>query len=47
MALGGSRLGETMSAVLRRLSGRAAAVSLAVLAILAGAATYACSSPIW
>jgi len=41
MALGGSRLGETMSAVLRRLSGRAAAVSLAVLAILAGAATYA------
>jgi two-component system nitrogen regulation sensor histidine kinase NtrY len=34
-------LGDAMSAVLRGLSGRAAAVSLAVLAILAGAATYA------
>jgi two-component system nitrogen regulation sensor histidine kinase NtrY len=34
-------LGDAMSAVRRGLSGRTAAVSLAVLAILAGAATYA------
>ena len=40
-ALGVSRLGDRMSAVLRGLSGRVAAVSLAVLAIVAGAATYA------
>jgi two-component system nitrogen regulation sensor histidine kinase NtrY len=33
-------LGDAMSAVRRGLSGRAAAVSLAVLAMLAGAATY-------
>jgi len=41
VALGVSRLGDAMGAVTRRLSGRAAAVSLAVFAILAGAATYA------
>ncbi len=40
-ALGVSRLGDAMGAVVRGLSGRAAAVSLALLAILAGAATYA------
>jgi two-component system nitrogen regulation sensor histidine kinase NtrY len=40
-ALGVSRLGDATAAVARRLGGRAAAVSLAVLAILAGAATYA------
>ena len=40
-ALGVSRLGDTTAAVARRLGGRAAAVSLAVLAMLAGAATYA------
>jgi len=40
-ALGVGRLGGVAAAVMRGLSGRAAAVSLAVLAILAGAATYA------
>jgi len=40
-ALGVSRLGDAMSAVRRGLGGRTAAVSLAVLAILAGTATYA------
>ena len=40
-ALGVSRLGDMMSAVRRGLGGRSAAVSLALLAILAGAATYA------
>jgi two-component system, NtrC family, nitrogen regulation sensor histidine kinase NtrY len=40
-ALGVSRLGEATAAVARRLGGRAAAVSLAVLAMIAGAATYA------
>lgn len=40
-ALGAPRLGDTASAVLRGLSGRFAAVSLAVLAIVAGAVTYA------
>ena len=40
-ALGGSRLGDAMSAVRRGLGGRTAALSLAVLAIMAGAATYA------
>jgi two-component system, NtrC family, nitrogen regulation sensor histidine kinase NtrY len=40
-ALGVSRLGDATAAVARRLGGRAAAVSLAVLAMLAGAATYA------
>jgi two-component system nitrogen regulation sensor histidine kinase NtrY len=39
-ALGVSRLGDATAAVARRLGGRAAAVSLAVLAMLAGAATY-------
>ena len=40
-ALGVPRLGDWMSAIRRGLSGRVAAGSLAVLAILAGAATYA------
>ena len=40
-ALSGSRLSDVVNAVLRGLSGRAAAASLAVLAILAGAVTYA------
>jgi len=40
-ALGVSRLGDKMSAMLRSLSGRVAAVSLAILAMAAGAATYA------
>jgi two-component system nitrogen regulation sensor histidine kinase NtrY len=40
-ALGVSRLGDATAAVARRLGGRAAAVSLAVLAMIAGAATYA------
>jgi two-component system nitrogen regulation sensor histidine kinase NtrY len=40
-ALGVSRLGDATAAVARRLGGRAAAVSLAVLAMFAGAATYA------
>ncbi|KAF0105368.1 MAG: two-component system NtrC family nitrogen regulation sensor histidine kinase NtrY [Rhodospirillaceae bacterium] len=40
-ALGVSRLGDKMSVVLRSLSGRIAAVSLAVLAMAAGGATYA------
>ena len=40
-ALGVSRLGDKMSKVLRSLSGRVAAVSLAILAIAAGTATYA------
>lgn len=40
-ALGVPRLGDTIAVVARRLGGRAAAVSLAVLAMLAGAATYA------
>ncbi len=40
-ALSGSRLSDIVNAVLRGLSGRAAAASLAVLAILAGAVTYA------
>ena len=39
--LGAPRLGDTASAMLRGLSGRFAAVSLAVLAIVAGAMTYA------
>src|SRR4029453_13759367 len=39
-AVGVSPLGEATAAVARRLGGRAAAVSLAVLAMLAGAATY-------
>jgi two-component system nitrogen regulation sensor histidine kinase NtrY len=41
VALGVSRLGVVASALRRGLAGRAAAGSLAVLAILAGAATYA------
>ena len=40
-ALSVSRLGDKLGAVLRGLGGRVAAVSLAVLAIVAGAATYA------
>jgi two-component system nitrogen regulation sensor histidine kinase NtrY len=36
-----SRFGDRMNAIGRRLTGRVAAASLAVLAILAGAATYA------
>ena len=40
-ALSGSRLSDTVNAVLRGLSGRVAAASLAVLAIVAGAVTYA------
>ena len=40
-ALGVSRLGDAMNAVRRGLSGRVAPLSLAVLAMLAGAATYA------
>ena len=40
-ALGVSRLGDTMNAIGRSLTGRIAAASLAALAILAGAATYA------
>lgn len=40
-SLGGSRFGDTMAAIARGLTGRVAAVSLAALAILAGAATYA------
>jgi two-component system, NtrC family, nitrogen regulation sensor histidine kinase NtrY len=40
-SLGGSRLGDAMTAVGRGLTGRIAAVSLAGLAVLAGAATYA------
>ena len=40
-ALGGSRLGDKMSMVLRSLGGRVAAVSLAILAMAAGGATYA------
>src|SRR5215468_1028920 len=40
-ALGGSRLGDAMSAVRRGLSGRVAPVLLAVLAAVAGASTYA------
>jgi two-component system nitrogen regulation sensor histidine kinase NtrY len=40
-ALSVSRLGDAMSAIRRGLGGRTAAVSLAVLAILAGTATYA------
>ncbi|GEP53561.1 sensor histidine kinase [Reyranella soli] len=40
-ALGVSRLGDATAVVARRLGGRAAAISLAVLAMLAGAATYA------
>jgi two-component system nitrogen regulation sensor histidine kinase NtrY len=40
-ALGGSRLGDKMSVVLRSLGGRVAAVSLAILAMAAGGATYA------
>ena len=39
--LGAPRLGDTASAMLRGLSGRFAAVSVAVLAIVAGAVTYA------
>jgi two-component system nitrogen regulation sensor histidine kinase NtrY len=41
IALGGPRLGDVMGAVRRGLSGRSAPVLLAVLAMLAGAATYA------
>ena len=40
-SLGGSRFGERLNAVGRALTGRAAALSLAMLAVLAGAATYA------
>ena len=40
-ALGVSRLGDKMSVVLRSLGGRVAAVSLAILAMVAGGATYA------
>ena len=40
-ALGVSRLGDKMSVVLRSLGGRVAAVSLAILAMAAGGATYA------
>jgi two-component system, NtrC family, nitrogen regulation sensor histidine kinase NtrY len=40
-SLGVSRLGDTVAAVGRGLTSRVAAVSLAVLAVLAGAATYA------
>jgi two-component system nitrogen regulation sensor histidine kinase NtrY len=40
-SLGGSRFGDVMTAVGRALTGRVAAVSLAALAILAGALTYA------
>ena len=40
-ALGVSRLGDKMSVVLRSLGGRVAAVSLAILAMAAGSATYA------
>ena len=39
-ALGVSRLGDMMATLARRLSGRGAAVSLALLAMMAGAATY-------
>jgi two-component system nitrogen regulation sensor histidine kinase NtrY len=39
-ALGVSRLGDMMSVVLRSLGGRVAAVSLAILAMAAGGATY-------
>ena len=41
VSLGVSRLGDRMGAVGRGLTGRFAAISLAVLAIAAGAATYA------
>ncbi len=40
-ALGGSRFGDAMTAMGRALSGRIAAMSLAALAVLAGALTYA------
>ncbi len=40
-SLGGSRFGDVMTALGRALSGRIAAMSLAALAILAGALTYA------
>src|SRR5262245_23784058 len=40
-SLGVSRFGDRMNAIGRSLGGRVAAASLAVLAILAGAATYA------
>jgi two-component system nitrogen regulation sensor histidine kinase NtrY len=40
-SLGGSRFGDVMTALGRALSGRIAAISLAALAILAGALTYA------
>ena len=40
-ALGVSRFGEKMNVVGRALTGRVAAISLAILAVLAGAATYA------
>jgi two-component system nitrogen regulation sensor histidine kinase NtrY len=40
-ALGGSRFGDAMTVLGRALSGRIAAVSLATLAALAGAVTYA------
>ncbi len=39
-SLGGSRFGDLMTAVGRALSGRIAALSLAALAVLAGALTY-------
>jgi len=40
-SLGGSRFGDVMTAVGRGLTGRVAAMSLAALAVLAGAVTYA------
>jgi two-component system nitrogen regulation sensor histidine kinase NtrY len=40
-ALGGSRFGDAMTVVGRALSGRIAAMSLAALAVMAGALTYA------
>ena len=40
-SLGGSRFGDVMTALGRALSGRIAAMSLAALAIMAGALTYA------
>jgi hypothetical protein len=41
LSLGGPRFGDTMGSIARGLTGRMAALSLALLAILAGAATYA------
>ena len=41
LSLGVSRFGDRMSSIARGLTGRTAAASLAVLAVIAGAATYA------